>query len=242
MIRLRRSEARRDEFVRQNCGLAFQSQDAEDGTLLTDDALSANPAFRLPLPFPSKGAFGCALSHLRVRELGIESGHALTAAEDDVILRADFPSESGRLVSGLPADWDLIFRGWNFESILSMDAMSGVAPIVMMWNQDALRSHADIFRRMTTPASALKRDKRLGTPAWTISPAGGARFKSLCFPLEDHPVHFPLLSRRIPTTGMDIAMNRFYASTRSFVAFPPLAITKNERAMSPVQAPRQTTA
>lgn len=237
VISLRRSTARREEFVRQNSTLAFEFADAVDGALLSDEALSANPAFRLPLPFPTRGAFGCALSHLKLWELAIETDQPLTVAEDDVIFRADFTTASERVMSLLPADWDLIFWGWNFDSILSVDAMPGVAPIVMVSNQDALRRHVETFRRMTTPPCALKLDKCFGTPAYTISPAGAGRFRSLCFPLENHPVHFPLLNKRISTTGVDIAMNRFYANTRSFVAFPPLAITKNERATSTVQAP-----
>lgn len=238
VISLRRSEARRAEFLRQNDGLTFEFVDAVDGADLSDDALRSHPAFRPPLPFPSKGAYGCALSHLTLWEMAIESRRALTVAEDDVIFRSDFVAESERLLASMPADWDLIVWGWNFDSILSVDPMPGVAPIVMVSNQDALRTHADTFRQMTAPVCALKLDKCFGTPAYTISPAGAERFRFRCFPIENHPVYFPLLNKRIATTGIDIAMNRFYASTRSFVAFPPLAITKNERTGSTVQPPQ----
>jgi len=44
------------------------------------------------------------------------------------------------------------------------------------------------------------------------------------------------LNKKIPNTGIDIPMNRFYPETRSYVAFPPLVATKSERTISTVQA------
>jgi len=47
-----------------------------------------------------------------------------------------------------------------------------------------------------------------------------------------------MLKHKIRTTGSDMAMVRQYSSTKSFVSFPPLVITKNENHISTIQKRR----
>jgi glycosyl transferase, family 25 len=235
VINLERSVDRKREFIQNNAGLAHEFFPAVDGKLLTERQIGDERLFIKPLPFPSIGAYGVALSHLALWERVIEANQPMTIAEDDAIFRSDFASESGKVLSQLPESWDIILWGWNFDSILCVTAIANVSPVVMLFNQNSLREQTDSFRKLTLPSHLLKLDKCFGIPAYTISPAGAKKFKAQCFPMKNFELYFPILNRKIPNTGIDVAMNRIYSSTESFVAFPPLAITKNDHGVSTIQ-------
>ncbi len=76
---------------------------------------SAVDGSRLELPATwrhSAGAYGCLHSHLQVvrdaRERGLPS---LLILEDDVVFDPSFSEKFPVFVSGLPADWDMVFLG-----------------------------------------------------------------------------------------------------------------------------------
>jgi hypothetical protein len=48
-------------------------------------------------------------------------------------------------------------------------------------------------------------------------------------------IFFPGINRYIPNVGIDVAMNAAYPIMKSYVSFPPLVITKNERHRSTIQ-------
>jgi len=183
----------------------------------------------------SQGAKGCALSHLNFWDSVIQSKLPATIAEDDAVFREDFAEKSSELIASLPAGRDNILWGWNFDSILSVNEMCGVSQAVMLFDQDKLRQSVRDFKKLERPAYPLRLDKCFGTPAYTISPEGATRFKTMCFPLENFELNFPLLDVAIKNNGIDISMNRCYSKTNSFVSFPPLVITKNEHEISTVQ-------
>jgi len=235
VVSLKRSTTRREEFVRNNPGLAYAFFDAVDGKTLIPAILEDPKLFVQPLRFPSLGAYGCALSHLRLWEQAIDSNEPLTIAEDDAVFRRDFPAASAALIEKLPPDWDLVMWGWNFDSILSVLPLRGISPAVMVFNQDDLRAGMNEFRDLVHPAYPLELHRCFGTVAYTISPGGARKFKEHCFPMKQFDLYFPLLPQKVPNTGVDIAMNRVYPDTRSFAAFPPLVATPNDTAASTVQ-------
>jgi glycosyl transferase family 25 len=238
VINLQRSADRREAFHRDNAHLAFEFVEARDGKLLTQQEIHDPRHFVHPLRFPGVGAYGCALSHLRMWELAIELGQPLTVAEDDAVFRHDFHTASAATIARLPPDWDLVVWGWNFDSTLSLMSLAGVTSAVMVFDQDLLRENMAVFQALTTPSYPLGLDRCFGTPAYSISPAGARKFRGECFPMKHFEMYFPGLANYYPNTGVDIAMARTYSVTQSFVAFPPLVATRNERATSTVQGPR----
>lgn len=235
VINLERSLERRNEFIKINAGLKYEFVSGVDGKLLSEGEIKNNQNFIPPLPFPSLGAYGAALSHLQLWELAISNNTALTIAEDDAIFRADFHSKSLEVINQLPADWDIVLWGWNFDSILSITAMPDISPSVVLFNQDALRNNVSLFRDVKSQPYPFRLDKCFGIPAYTISPKGASVFKSMCFPMKNFELFFPVLNRKIPNTGIDVAMNKIYATANSYVSFPPLVVTKNEHASSTIQ-------
>jgi len=234
VVSLERSIERRATFAANNPELAFTFFDAVDGSQVVHQVANEPDLFEPGLPY-SAGAYGCALSHLTLWQEAAETERVLTVLEDDAIVRADFAEASAAFIAALPEDWDLVVWAWNFDSILSLNVMPGVSPAVMLFDQNALRAGLDTFRASTGMPAALRLDKCFGTPAYSISPRGARRFMAGCFPLSNFRLFFPVLNGELPNNGIDIAMNRIYASTNSYCAFPPLAATPNERAISTVQ-------
>jgi GR25 family glycosyltransferase involved in LPS biosynthesis len=235
VINLERSIGRRNDFIKNNEGIDYEFKIGVDGNLLSEDDIFNENHFLNPLSFPSRGVYGVALSHLNLWNHAIELNESVTIAEDDAIFRADFEIKSSEVIDQLPLNWDIVLWGWNFDSILSIVAMPEISPSVMIFDQELLRNNIDKFKKERSKVYPFKLDKCFGTLAYTISPAGAEKFKKLCFPLKNFWLYFPILNKHLPNTGIDIAMNRIYSETLSFVSFPPLAVSKNERHISTAQ-------
>lgn len=235
VINLERSIERREHFIKNNKGIDYEFVPGVDGQLLTHEDIFNTDHFINPLPFPSVGAYGVALSHLKLWNQAIEENSPITIAEDDAIFRLDFKSKAEEIISQLPINWDIVLWGWNFDSILSLAVMPNVSPSIIIFNQDELRNNVENFKNNKSNSYPFSLDKCFGIPAYTISPKGAENFKKGCFPLENFELFFPGLDREMPNTGIDVAMNKIYSTTNSFVSFPPLAITKNEHEISTIQ-------
>jgi glycosyl transferase, family 25 len=231
VVSLRRTPERRARFVQLNAGIQFEFFDAIDGKSVDHTKFFNGTLAEPNLPY-SAGAIGCALSHLTLWERSIRENEILTIVEDDVALRHDFATKSREVIASLPDDWDLIMWGWNFDAILSINAMPGISQTVIAFDQTTLRQSLARFQRDLFEPHLFLLDKCFGTCAYSISPAGSLKFRRLCFPLRNEGVFFPFLNKVRPNDGIDIAMNRIYAATNSFVSFPPLAVTPNVNAES----------
>ena len=231
VISLRRSLDRRQQFADRNAHLAFSFFDAVEGADLAA-GLGSYPDLFEPGVRYNAGAAGCAMSHLSLWQEAAEGGRVLTICEDDAILRHDFAAQSARAIAALPADWDIVVWGWNFDSVLSLNLMPKVSPTVMTFSQAVMREMIDNFQPMDATPALLPLDRCFGTPAYSISPNGARKFMRECFPLRKFSVYFPVLNREVPNNGIDIAMSRIYCVTNSHVALPPLALTPNDHGAS----------
>ncbi len=232
VISLKSSHDRRKNFKEKNEHIAFEFFDAIDGKLAKDNSeiirlINKDVVY-------TDGAIGCALSHYQLWNISIDKNEALTIAEDDAIFRFDFFEKKSQVLQVIK-DWDIILWGWNFDSILALNVMPHISPAVMVFDQSMLRSSVDKFQNLIEPAFPLRLDKCFGIPCYSISPAGAKKLKSLCFPLQNFNLFFPLLNRSLPNNGIDIALNRVYGKTQAYVSFPPLVVTENDHSISTVQ-------
>lgn len=227
VISLKRAQDRRDLFAKINSHIDYEFFDAFDGEALPDTVIFNEALFKKGINY-SRGAYGCALSHLYFWEKAIDENRSLTIVEDDAIFRKDFYEKQNILLNSIPKDWDIVLWGWNFDSILSLDLLPGLSSGVVTLDQKQMVSSIDNFMNLTNAPSLLSLDKCLGTPAYTISSKGARKYKSSCFPLKPYYVWFPLLNN-IPNTGIDISMNKIYSTTKSYISFGPLVLTKNEQ-------------
>jgi GR25 family glycosyltransferase involved in LPS biosynthesis len=242
VISLRRSVQRRDEFLRRNGHLRCTVFDAIDGQELTREQLRETGLFAPALERTyTPGAYGCALSQHALWQRAASVAGPTTIAEDDAVFREDFASAAAAVIAQLPADWDFVLWGWNFDSSLVVQLLAGVSPAAMVFDQRRLRGGIDRFVKLRDPVIPLRLHNCLGTPAYTVSPRGAARLLSLCFPLTELTLQVPLVPNVIPNTGLDIAMNTAFPNLSAWVCFPPLAVTPNDRGTSTVQVPHAGT-
>lgn len=231
VVSLRRTQGRRQQFVAMNPGVHFEFFDAVDGYAVDKTKFFDSPLADGDIPYTA-GAVGCALSHLALWEKCAGAQRPMTIVEDDSVLRLDFPQKSLEVIARLPSDWDLIMWGWNFDSLLSINAMPGISSVVLLCDQAALRQSIRRFQVQLLEPRIFPLDKCFGTCAYSISPAGASKFRQNCFPLKNVSVRFPNIARKLPNNGIDIAMNRIYPMTNSYVSVPPLVITPNVNAES----------
>lgn len=234
VISLARSAGRRAAFTAHHPHLDFCFEDAVDGLAMTPEQRRTTGLFDEALAY-TPGAFGCALSHLALWRQAIDTGHALTVAEDDAVFRHDFHDQQARALAALPPDWEFVLWGWNFDAVLSLNLLPGVSPAVMVFSQEHLRTSLDEFQAMQASPALLPLEKAFGIPAYTVSPAGARRLQATCFPLTPFRLRFPLHPQDNENNGLDIAMNRAYPSLVAYACLPPLAATPNERASSTIQ-------
>jgi GR25 family glycosyltransferase involved in LPS biosynthesis len=227
VISLARSLERRAMFSANNPHIDFEFFDAVEGASVMGHLHALPELFEPGLGY-LPGAVGCAMSHVSLWQQAAESGNVVTILEDDAILRFDFHQQSAAILAGMPADWDVVVWGWNFDALVNLNLMPGVSPVMMVFDQQQLRGSIRAFQNLTTAPQCLPLSTCFGTPAYSISPAGARKFLANCLPLKRFKLTIPGLQNPLPNNGIDIAMNRVYGATNSFCSMPPLAVTEND--------------
>src|SRR6185437_11703646 len=102
----------------------------------------------------------------------MEAGEPLTICEDDVLLHRDFEVHAARLLGLLPADWDIILWGWNFNAALDIDFLPGVSPCLVLSKEASLRAGVANFQRLPISPHPFRLRQVLGLPCYSVSPKG----------------------------------------------------------------------
>jgi GR25 family glycosyltransferase involved in LPS biosynthesis len=233
VISLERTPQRWRAFEAANQGgPAYMRFDAVDGLKIDGGDLISGGMMSADLDY-TPGAVGCALSHIAFWRACAVADGPVTVCEDDAILHPDFQTYAAA-AADLQPDFDLILWGWNFNSVLAGEVFEG-APFAMGFDEDRMRQSTAAFRSKPPTPTLLRLHRAFGTVCYTLSPKGAAKLLALCLPLAPQRVFFPLLNRESENTGIDIAMNAAYPQMAAYAAFPPLALTPNETALSTVE-------
>jgi len=209
---------------------------AIDGEQLTPSALLASGLIDGSAHY-SNGALGCALSHISLWKQIAQTNTAATICEDDAILQENFTEQAARLLADLDDDWDLILWGWNFDSILIADLLPGLSDCLVFFDQQSLRQHSRHYQQQAVDSKLYRLKRALGIPCYSLSPQGAAKFLKHVIPIRqmEVSVRFPSLDDVMQNFGIDVMMNQLYPHCQSYVAFPPPALSKNERDISTIQ-------
>jgi glycosyl transferase family 25 len=237
LINLDRTPGRLADFNRFNEHLGEVSRfRAVDGKTLDVGALAG-----IHLLEPSvvstytKGALGCALSHLALWEKAIAKDEAATICEDDAIFNRCFVETAEPLIGALPDDWDMVLWGWNFDSVVSFEMLPGVSPCCLSFDQEAMRDGVASFQEQRVLPQLFRLQRALGLVCYSISPKGARVLRNRCLPLREMSVYFPGLNRELYNNGIDIPMNDAYPDINAYVSFPPLVVTMNDPGTTTVQ-------
>lgn len=178
------------------------------------------------------GALGAALSHLALWGRAVRQNEALTIFEDDVKLCCNFGSESDRLISSLAPDWDILLFGYNFNGPITIDALPGLGRSVITFEEARMQQTANAFRTARPKSGLYRLLQGFGLCAYAISPSGARRLLECCLPLRAQEYQQLGLDRMVRNVGLDVVTSFHYGSLNAFAAFPPLAITPNDKATS----------
>lgn len=243
VINLDRSAGRLAEFTRVNAHLAdavrFPAVDGKRldlATLARHGLVSADIASNYTME-----AVGCALSHAALWESAIAEPQPTTICEDDAILKHRFDHHAAEVMRTLPADWDLILWGFNFDLFLIFEMLPGVSHCLAQFEQERMRAAAAAFQEQSADSRAFRLSWAFGIPCYTVSPAGARALRNRLVPFRPMTLPCPQGIRAAPNMpyyrvlGVDGAMNSVYRELNAFVCVPPLAISKNDRAASTIQ-------
>lgn len=237
VISLQRTPERLDAFYKANGNRdRIEHFPAVDGRSLDRRALLDQELIEPQLPHYTDGALGCALSHKRLWEMAVEAGEPITILEDDAVLNHQFLAgvEATAVQSG---EWDYMQWGWNFDAYLTFLLPGGLSTCITRFNQTAMRREIARFQREDVSPGLYRLISVFGIPAYTVSPRGAEKLLDWCFPLSAGEVFIHGLERKVPYNGIDTVMNSFFAEAhvQALVAFPPLAVSPNERSVSTIQ-------
>jgi glycosyl transferase family 25 len=237
-INLAARPERDERFQRLNAGIAdFRRTDGVVGaTLRTADLVRAG-VIAEPLTSFTAGALGNAVSHKALWEQCAATSAVLTVAEDDAAFNRRFPERAVRVLAQLPPDWDIILWGWNFDSVLHVGILGGLKEAVMNFDARALGPRVADFQAADDSVQPLRLVNAFGLVSYSVSPAGARRLLAACFPLRNDAVPIAGLNCRLLNISLDATMNKHYRTLRSFVCFPPLVWTENDKSASDVAGP-----
>ena len=236
LMNLDRGSDRLREFDERNAHLRTNVSrvSAVDGKSVSRDELVALRIMEPDLAY-NNGALGNALTHLALWNLAIAKNEVVTVCEDDAIFNRDFISAAEAVLKSLPQNWDVVFWGWNFDSILWFDMIPGVSSCVGVFDQAKLRNGMPEFQAALLVPQPFRLLQLFGTVCYSVSPAGAQAIKNFCLPLRNMTIYFPGLGRSVANRDLGVMINGVFPNINAFVSVPPLAITKNDHSISTVQ-------
>lgn len=239
VVNLDRTPERLQEFLQLNAHLPeIVRFRAVDGLMLDLPAMARRGDIAGPLlELYTRGAIGNVMSHASLWSHAVATNQMMTICDDDTIFNHHFIAEAEALLARLPADWDWISWGWNFDAVMQMEFLPGTSHCAVLPDQDRMRAGVDVFQRQPVAPRAFRLRQAFGTPCYTISPKGARAFKALCWPIREMRLRLPTSPGEMLNVGIDVMVSNAYPKTRSYVSFPPLVITKNEAHKSTVQRP-----
>lgn len=235
-LNLDKSTERLVSFLATNTHLTdLHRVSATDGSRFSRKDLQAVGVLEGEMLSYTDGAIGNALSHLGIWESAVKESTVTTLAEDDAVFHYQFEELAPKVIAKLPSDWDFILWGWNFDSILSFDLIPGVASCVGLFDQAALRANIPDYQKVSLDPVPYRLQRAFGVMCQSVSPGGASKLLKCCLPIRPMETFYPVLNRTLPNASIDHMMNALYPALKAYACFPPLAVTRNDHAISTVQ-------
>ncbi|MBC6417928.1 MAG: glycosyltransferase family 25 protein [Prochloron sp. SP5CPC1] len=128
VLNLKRRSDRREKFQQLNrqSDIQFVWVEAIEGRELDISQLIEQGLLFRQYEHFTPGQLGNAMSHRMLWQQCVEKDTPLIICEDDAVLRQDFAAGFTHIYQQLPATWDCVFFGYNFDSILDIEIIPGV--------------------------------------------------------------------------------------------------------------------
>lgn len=214
--------------------LSFTKFTAVDGKTLNQDYLIANGVISSDLEY-KLGALGCAMSHLSLWNLALETNSIIHIAEDDAVFRHDLGSHMRQVLgSSSVNDFDVIFWGFNRDLNTAFE-IPGVGRCMAIIEEEDIKNEADLltYQASSCPVFLAKSTRAFGTLSYSISPSGAQKLIAACLPLRSVTQDVSWgdglggnLDLIFNNVGIDVLMGVIlHAQINSYLMFPPLAIS-----------------
>ena len=235
VIHLPESREREVEFIKNNASLrdwefyeAIRGRDVDRLSILSDGTL--HPAASM-----HPNALGVALTFIEILKKISMMDEPANIIEDDAILGKDFTKNQEELIASIAGKFDIIVWGWNFDvpMYLFPFGRNQKSIRVIADQDDIVELSLDIaktkIRRVLIPLGA-----QFGIMCCTVSPAGAKRILKALLPLDTSQYFSPEIKRHVSTQTHDGMLNRIYSKIDSYICFPPLAISLNDKETSTI--------
>lgn len=184
------------------------------------------------------GAVGCSMSHVALWDSAIETGQPLTMCEDDAIFNHRFEFYADQVIRTLPPEWDYIQWGWNVDAFFIFEFLPGVSDCLALFQKERWIANVETFQHQALSPRVYKLVCSFGTPCYTVSAKGARTLKDKLLPfrpgLFPTPEGFSGLPTHFAVAGIDCALSTIYRQINAFTCFPPLVVTKGDRATSTI--------
>lgn len=207
----------------------------EGQTLCVDDLVKRGVA-ETGLRY-TQGALGAALSHLGLWSQAVQQEAPLAIFEDDALLCRNFVAESDRLIASLPEGWDVVLLGYNFNAPITIDALPGITRGTVTLDEKMMQKNAALFADEAVEARIFRLLQAFGLCAYVVSPKGARALLERCLPLRAQEYQQLGLDRMVRNVGIDVVTSYHFRQLNAFGAFPPLAISPNDKASSSTRRP-----
>jgi GR25 family glycosyltransferase involved in LPS biosynthesis len=219
VINLDRSVERMEQFTRLNAHvLGINRFSAIDGAALSRDALLKDGIVLEDCPY-SAGTLGCALSHVSLWRMSVQTGRAVTVMEDDVIACEDFRETATRLISEITCDCDYIQWGYIVDRLgISLDFGVTKAAVKFFGYKDRCFDFSQARPHLYPLLNCW------GTQSYTVFPSGAKHLLDSCLPLRRRTIQFSEPGVSFWDEGIDGPMNDIYPRMSSHICVPPLVV------------------
>lgn len=246
VISLDRHPEKYARFLSRNSreDISFSRFTAIDGMTLNRDSLIASGVIASDLDY-QLGALGCAMSHLSLWNLAIQTNSIIHVAEDDAVFRHDLGQHMRHALNSMSNnDFDLIFWGFNRDLNAAFE-IPGVGNCMVIMDERDIKDEDDLlaYQASSSPAALMKLTRAFGILSYSITPTGAQKLMTACLPLRPMTLDVSwgdgiggTLDLIFNNVGIDVLMGvMFQKQINSYLMFPPLAISLN------LQGPASTT-
>lgn len=228
VINLQRTPQRLVDFKKNNPHFIFERFSAVDGLQCNRQFLVESGLFTdATANRYTSGAIGVALSHRQLWQECLSSGENYTILEDDAFLVPDFNRKVAQITS-LSKDWDWIFWGANLDQKLVVELSPGIAAAEIHFNHPGVLHNIERIKEQNLIPNLFRVHWAVGLMCYSITPNTAEYLLKNIFPIKDY------FSWR-DNFGVDNSIIEELSNMRSFISFPPIALTKNDRYSSTVQ-------
>lgn len=180
------------------------------------------------------GAVGNGLSHLRLWQEAVQINQPVTVAEDDVIFNRHFQEKAPALLAALPAGWEFVLWGWNFDVYVAFELVKGAGLCVSHLDQASLAQGLAEFQSQRFTPQPFRLIRAFGQPCYTVAPQGAAKLLAHCRPFRAETVALPEVRGSVAAQDVGVLAPGAYPSLQAYLSFPPLAASPNDPALSTV--------